>query len=346
MQIRTLSHSIKIKTVELEEMLECHRSFMEPYPLPTIIIAPTVEDDRLAYFDSSSYSIVFQEDFVMNADEHSEKNVLLHELAHAMQHVFDNERDHGATFQEYCRKLGCDPEFSKAKVRATREKKESYARKVEKLLALSSSPYEEESRAALLKAEEIMASHGLEYAFRHRDEDKLYYVVLAVQSRFMLSSKKLFQLIANLTGGFLLYEETGSERTRQASLYGSLEQVETAIYLYSYFNSALERCVGKARRRKKAEGLGFSAESYKVGLLTGLGMKMQQENSEAARALMLSSDRNREIYLDITGCRLRNVRTSLNPNSILDYGSGMEASRNIGIPRSDQRIKGRKLIES
>ena len=346
MQIRTLSHSIKIKLSELRKLMEPYGAYFHPYKLPGILISPTVDDDRLAYFDSSSNSIVFQEDFIMGSDAHSEKNVLLHELAHALQYSYGNEMDHGPSFRKYCEMLGCDPAFSRAKVNATKEKRESYARKVEKLLALSSSPYEEESKAALLKAEEMMAAHGLEYAFKHRDEDKLYYVPLAVQGRFMLSSKKLFQLVANLTGGFLLYEDTESSKLRQACIYGSLEQVETAIYLHSYFSSALERSVRDERRRKKSEGLGFSAESYKVGLVTGLTLKMQQENADAARALTLSSERNREIYLDITGTRLRFVRTYLNPNSILDYGSGMEASRNIGIPRSDERIKGRKLIES
>ena len=345
MQIRTLSQSIKIKIAELEDMLEIYHAFTDPWALPAILISPITENDRLAYFDSSSYCIVFQEDFIMNADEHSEKNVLLHELAHALQYIDSCEVDHGPSFESYCMALGCDPEFSKAKVKATREKRESYARKVEKLLALSESPYEEESKAALMKAEELMAAHGLEYAFRNRDEDRIYYVPLAVQGRFMLSSKKLFQLIANLTGGFLLYEDSDTDERKQASLYGSLEQVETAIYLHSYFSSALERSVKKERKERKAIGLGFSAESYKTGLLTGLLQRMHAENSDAARALALSSDRNREMYLDITGSRLRYTRSVLNPNSMLDYGSGLEESRNIGIPRSDERIKGRKLIE-
>ena len=345
MQIRTLSPSIKIKTEELERMLEPYEVFLKSYPPPTVLIAPTIDDERLAYFDSSSYSIVFQEDFVMNSDEHSVKNVLLHELAHAMQFIFKNEADHGTTFQEYCRMLGCDPEFSRAKVNATREKRESYARKVKKLLALATSPYEEESKAALLKAEELMASHGLEYAFRNRDEDRLYAATLATQGRFMLSTKKLLQLVSNLTGGFLLFEYANIRGQRNACIYGSLDQVETAVYLNSYFTSALERCVKKERNERKKTGQSFSAESYRLGLVTGLIQKMKQENAEATRALTLCSDRNMEMYRRITNARLRSTTSHMNPNSMLDYGSGMEQSRNIGIPRSDERIRGRKLIE-
>ena len=102
MQIRTLSHSIKIKMAELEKLMQPYNAFFHPFDLPGILVSPTHDEDRLAYFDSSSNSIVFQEDFIMSADEHSEKNVLLHELAHALQYIYGSDMDHGASFRKTC----------------------------------------------------------------------------------------------------------------------------------------------------------------------------------------------------------------------------------------------------
>lgn len=36
-------------------------------------------------------------------------DTILHEFAHCMQIIYDNECNHGRTFKEYCDKLGCHP---------------------------------------------------------------------------------------------------------------------------------------------------------------------------------------------------------------------------------------------
>ena len=341
MQIRTLSTSVKIKIEELRKLENGYSAFFSPYPLPQIIVSPTADRSKLAYYDTTSDCIIFQEDFIMNADQYWEKNVLLHELSHALQYKIDGITDHGESFHKYCRWLGVDPDFSKAKVLERSRKTESYARKVEKLLALTTSPYEEEAKSALLKAEELMAEHGLEYAFRNRDEDKLYYVILGEKGRFMQSEKQMYALVRNLTGTFLIYEELSREKKRKASLYGTLEQVETAVYLFGYLGDELERSVKKAKKEKSES---FSKESFRLGLLTGLLSRMQSENSDAERALTLSSRKSMNIYKTITGLKITHRSNTTNLNSLSDYNRGMERSKDIRIPRKGDNQDGKKQI--
>lgn len=341
MQIRTLSLSVKLKIGELEKLESTYAPFFNPYGLPCILVSPIVEESRLAYYDSSVDAIVFQEDFIMNAGAFEERNVLLHELAHALEWKNDGYTDHGKGFRNWCRILGCDPDFSKANLHATLRKEESYARKVEKLLALASSPYEEESRSALMKAEKLMAEHGLRYAFEKRDEDKLYYVVLGEKGRFMQSEKQLFSLVRMLTGSFLIFESQPSSGRRRATLYGTLEQMETAIYLYTYLDDELESSLKRARRTSSGP---FSNESYRIGLIWGLMDRIKGEDASASRALALSTEKSQKLYQQLSGqhVSMRRNRTTL--NSLSDYRRGMERSRNISIPRKNGSMNGQKQI--
>ena len=88
---------------------------------------------------------------------------MLHELAHALDYALHGFLSgHSPSFRECCRMLGLDPGFEKSRVRLSAAERNGRKDRIRKLLALSSSPFENEASEAIRKAKALMAKEGID----------------------------------------------------------------------------------------------------------------------------------------------------------------------------------------
>lgn len=339
MQIGTLSPDAGRTIKDLETIMERWKHLFKGHGLPRILVSPLAEEEKLGYYSPQENVIVLREDFAIFGGKEDVTNVFLHELAHALDFSRNGQAGHGPSFRVCCSELGVAENFSKAHVANLMTDRRKVSDKVAKLLRLASSPYLEEGRSALAMAERLMAMHGLKYAEKNT-EDKLYFVHLLEKKRFMQSEKKMLGLARSLTGCFLVFEST-EDGSRAATAYGSLEQVEGTMYIFSHLRSGMEKALENAIRANGA----IDRESYRIGLLLGLEERLENRDEKLSSALEISSKKNRELYSKLSGARMRCTRSRLQARSASSYELGREMSRDMELPRKGAKWTSARQIE-
>lgn len=155
------------------------------FTFPSIIFSELLGNE-LGHYDPSQHLIVI--DISLSSDSRSEdlENVYLHELAHAIDFVIHKGSKHDSMFASICKALGVDDEFSCAKVNLPKANVKS---KIDKLLALSKSDFEEEASSALNKAKQLMMTNGLEYLYS--DSENELFGCIVDRSRSIANYKKM-----------------------------------------------------------------------------------------------------------------------------------------------------------
>lgn len=349
-RIEALSH----KNLEIASQLDVlGRSRLSqlcsPLELPQVIISSMTEEERLGYYEHGSHLIVLSQELVEEGPMETVEKVYLHELAHALDYAERGFSQHDDQFKKCCSLLHLENDFSKARIKKGRLEKERIRSKVEKLLSLTSSPYEEESKAALRKAESMMAEHGLKYVKQEKEDEVLYKAVLLEGSRFSHSTKMLLNLLSSMTGVFIIFEPAGYGRNnadrevhrKKVSAYGPLEVLEGAIYLYKNLESELEKA---CRKEKKLKGASFSSESFKSGLLGALKIRLGQ-HEETNKALMLSEKKSERLYRRLnSNLRIHTTRSHSSIRSYEDYQRGSLVGKNMELPpKSEKKPKNKQI---
>ena len=116
-----------------------------------ILIAPSLTDRKLGYFSPADKLIVISEEILNSASWHDTENIFIHELGHALAFRLYKDLDHSASFRECCSMLGLEKGFEKSKVKLAAKETEKEKDRIRKLLALSSSPFENEAAEAIKK---------------------------------------------------------------------------------------------------------------------------------------------------------------------------------------------------
>lgn len=310
-------------------------SFYNP-SLPDIIFAETDSVEVLGYFDCKQNVIVLSNNFLDKSLEETCKGIFLHELAHwVVYRKFGSYvKDHGEEFTKVCSELGVPEDFSKARTQAVafNEKKEKLVSKVEKLLALSSSPFEEESHSAIKKAEELMSRYSLEYLTKD-PENQIFGVKTESMKRVDTWKATLHSIVAKMTGCFFLMEKQFSGT--RLSFYGSREQVESAVYLHFYLMESLEDSYKKNKWR--LNGI-TEKNSFLYGLCRSLYETLSQ--SENCTALTVSAERNKSIYRGITSARFSKHVTYSGNNNASYLGSRAASGIDLnGVKNAALRVK-------
>ena len=292
-----------------------------------ICIAPALEEGKLGYFSPSDLSIVISEDAVISCSGDTVRNIFLHELAHAVDWSISGAiSGHSVLFRQYCRMLGTDPGFEKSRVRTGISADRSRKEKIRKLLALSSSPFENEAAEAIRKAQKLMLEGSTE-----AEERVIYTSELYEAKRLPFWTRELAWYASSSSGVYSII--VPRDDSRVITIHGSVEEIELAIYIFDYIISASDQEI----RRMRREGRAVSRGSFICGAVDTLSEKTRgqteegaliaigRENEELAKALIYSKSKVRTSY----------SRTSINRNS---YDLGHDFGNRIDISRS-RRIK-------
>lgn len=291
-----------------------------------IIVSPPLTEDRLGFYDSSGNTIVISEECCSSA--YDAKNVLLHELAHALDFRINGFiSGHSPKFREYCRLLGVDGDFSKSKARLSIRKDRSRRDKIQKLMALSSSPFENEASEAIRKAQSLM----LECRSAEAEGPVIYTADLFSAYRLPSYSAHLLSYLSEATGIYgLRWQDNDGLRT--VRIHGALAETELAVYIYTYLMTSSETAIRKLRK----QGTQVSRTSFMLGAIRSLSSKL---SSTESKSLALINAENEHLAIEIlypeAVIRKRKEKSYYDRES---YGLGNAFGSKLAVPRSEKKL--------
>lgn len=280
--------------------------------------------------------------------------VLKHEMAHQLveelegQKVTD-DKIHGESFKEACKKLGIPDEFSKASINLQahnldwREKKsdettERMLEKVRKLLALATSSNEHEALAAMNRVRELYARHNIEQ-WESQKAPEFYHLVITRNSKRLETYEK--KTIGILVGHFFvqviagqIFQASTGDRYRSIELIGNRESVLMAEYVYHFLIQQSEALVKNAGPLSRV-----SKKSYRLGVLNGFAQKLaaqevavETQDSQLSKALVvLQNDKKRDRYISQVYPRLRTLTSARQRLDRSAYSQGQAEGRKINL---------------
>lgn len=286
-----------------------------------ILISPDLPDSALGLFRPDDRAIIISEELVTEGTREDICNIFLHELAHAIDWLMNHGNGHGSSFHECCRMLGLSPGFSRSRVSLSIRERNSRKEKIRKLMALSSSPFENEAAEAIRKAQKLMIEGNIEIT----DREKIHTAELFSAGRLPFWAKELSSYAGSASGAFVLTLSKPESRT--IMIHGSVEEVELAIYIFDYVVSAAEREI-KAQRKS---GKKVSKGSFICGAVDALSAKT--EKTSESTALMVVEERNRALAkkLIYSDSKIRRTYSSTAIDSG-SYQSGRAFGKGLNIP--------------
>ncbi len=294
-----------------------------------LVIAPSLEGGKLGYFSPSDRLIVLSEEAVRGTDDETVRNIFLHELSHALDLMLSGTlTGHSSSFRRCCQLLGVSPGFEKSHVKTAVRVFEERRDKIKKLLALSSSPFENEAQEAIKKAKELMAKAGI----KDEEDERIYMVPLYAAKRYLFSTRVLLNYVASVTGVYIVISQE-RDGTKTAIAYGSLEETEASIYLYDYITSSAEREIRKMRR----DGIRIEKDSFIRGIVNVLSQHTADSTADNALILIQNNNKNLAKKIVFQSVRITEsaVRTySWNPESF-EKGKGFGSK--LSIPSRIER---------
>lgn len=245
------------------------------------------QEKRLGEFRVDGRLILLSES-LLDFDFSTLRNVFLHEAAHALDYAINGSiSGHSPLFRTYCSTLGVESGFEKARIRETMGREERTKEKIEKLMALSSSPFENEAMVALAKARKLLLDNRNETKVKEREE-KIYFTDLYESGRIPLSASLISAFAGKATEAFILKVRNKNRMVLRA--YGSLDEVESALYLFGNLYSSLEREIKTLRRN----GVKVTKDSFAYGAVPEMEKKLRLQDASCDRALVEVRNENRD----------------------------------------------------
>jgi hypothetical protein len=217
------------------------------YPISVVIYNNRKE---LGYFDPNFYELGFHE-CLMHTKKEQLRDTICHELAHYLTYIYHpNAPSHGIEFRSLCQKIGWGETVSRActylELDTQNLDSEDFPvfRKVQKLLALTTSTNIHEAESAMLKAQELLLKHNLDTSCINSCEEK---VVLRRILGCKKRSTKLSAIAHILSTFFVNVIFRGGQELTYLEISGSLVNVDIAEYVANFLDRELERLWDLAR---------------------------------------------------------------------------------------------------
>lgn len=273
-----------------------NRFLIEKFSYPLQII--TFEDfekrtTKLGYFDSEFYEIGINKVLIFTKDQNLLKNLLRHELAHYFTYIkYGNTvESHGKEFREICKRYNWDKEVYSASIEIT-EKDHSMSpepsailSKIQKLLALSSSPNVHESESATIKANELLLKYNLENISISEENGFSMKRIL----RYKRHSAKMSAICTILRTFFVFPVIGNGQEYSYLEISGKKTNVEIAEYVGYFLDNKLDLLWDNVRKNNPyLKGL-TAKNSFFRGLANGYTDKitsLQKKSSKASTALV------------------------------------------------------------
>ena len=264
------------------------------YPLQIITFEDFEKSTiKLGYFDSEFYEIGINKVLILTKDQNFLKNLLRHELAHYFTYIkYGNTVDaHGKEFREICMRYNWGKEVYSASVEISEKNLSEAPRsnailsKVQKLLALSSSPSAHESESATIKANELLLKYNLENVSTSKENEFLMKRIL----RYKRHSAKVSSICSILRTFFVFPVIGNGQDYCYLEISGKKTNVEIAEYVGHFLDNKLDLLWDNVRKNNPyLKGLA-AKNSFFRGIAKGYTDKiksLQKKSTKASTALV------------------------------------------------------------
>lgn len=203
---------------------------------------------KLGYFDSNFLELGFHE-CLMHTSREQLHNIIRHELAHYI--MFMNYgpyiSPHNPLFRTFCKERGWGEEVYSATTRLETGvnpieiEENSILRKVQKLMALSTSCNVNESEQAMIKAQQLLLKHNIDsrYAENSVDEDEKFFLKRIMQQK--KENAKMRAIASILETFFVNTIFNRVEEYIYLEVTGTAVNIEIAEYVAAVLDKELER---------------------------------------------------------------------------------------------------------
>lgn len=302
------------------------------YPLHIVVFE---HPNKLGYFSSSFYEIGINKALMFVRDEKILLNVIRHEIAHYLTFIEygDSVDAHGKEFRGICDKYNWGKDvylssvtFSKDDLLKEKKTNERILRKIEKLLALSSSSSINESTQAALKANELLLKHNVD-AISNNEDFVLKRILSTKRSTIKL------QAISDILRSFFVYPVLNhSKKGIYLEISGKMINVEIAEYVGYFLNNKMEELWDKTKKEKKLKGL-TAKNSFFRGLAKGYLDKISicnTQNGNTRKILVI--EKQLETQVKLIYPKLKNSKASYKHHELANQ-AGKIAGNNLQIQK-------------
>ncbi len=262
------------------------------YPLRIVIFNNA---KMLGYFDPNFYELGFHE-CLMHSSKQQLGQVIRHELAHYITFIQHGERaqSHGPEFKTFCQEMGWGQEVYRATtcldggIETLLKEESSVLRKVQKLMALTTSNNKNEAEAAMIKSQQLLLKHNLESPhFDDTNEGKMFLKRIMQQKRISAKMRCIGQILETF---FVNIVYSRSRDFICLEILGNAVNVEIAEYVASVLDSDLDHLWKKAQQESSLKGT-LAKNSFFIGLAKGYCNKIRalkrEHHGAITQALMV-----------------------------------------------------------
>lgn len=208
--------------------------------------------------------------------------------------------------------------------------------KIQKLLALADSPNENEARAAMLKAKELMAKHKMsEDDFKKEDEQLVH--LLCEDVTWTTDSGKIWMvelctLIATNYMCTASWQTMKGTRTHTLVITGFSDEAKVCMDVTGYALGFVENATRRLTRGMKADRAKATQMSYAKGFTLGLEMAFDMQKQEHPEwGLVVVKSKELEEYEQTLGSR--DVKTKKQAFDPLAYMKGQKDGQEFNAKR-------------
>jgi hypothetical protein len=233
-----LSHEVGLK-VGRERFYD--KKQRTSYPIQVVIYN---HKSPLGYFDPQFYELGFHES-LMHGSSSQLCSIIRHELAHYLTFIEHGPaiQPHGPEFKAFCQNMNWGGEISRATICLeeidTKENPENHIlRKVQKLMALASSPNLHEAEQAVIKSQQLLMKYNLDVKEIETDEERYILARVLQQKKESAKMRAIAKILATFFVSCIFRK---GKDTICLEILGSAIKVEIAQYVAEVLDGDLER---------------------------------------------------------------------------------------------------------
>lgn len=255
-----------------------------------------IYNDRnmLGYFDANFCEMGFHEK-LMYVDKKHLNNVIRHEIAHYITFIKYGYpvTPHGIEFRAFCKQHGWGEDVYSATVNVNEDssiaslEESDVFRKIQKLMALSTSSNKHEAELAMIKSQQLLLKHNIDSKYMGSEEEKM------VLKRIMKQPQKnaRMQAIGCILPSFFVNVvfSRGQDGT-YLEILGTEVNVQIAEYVAVSLQDKLDNLWIQTKKEHDLKGA-LAKNSFFLGVAKGYCNKIQSlkksYSSDEANALMV-----------------------------------------------------------
>lgn len=308
------------------------------YPIKIVIYN---NKRMLGYFDADFYEMGFHQ-CLMHARKSDLKDVIRHELAHYMVFIKYGigVKPHGEEFKAFCKEIGWDKEVSKATIHLLQEENifevqnSAIFRKIQKLMALSTSSNPHEAEQAMIKSQQLLLKHNIEaYSVT---EENFFLKRLMKQKKETAKMRAIGKILETF---FVHVVYSRGQDFICLEILGDAINIEIAEYVAHVLDIELEKLWKQAQQQAYLSGT-VAKNSFFLGIAKGYCNKIEAfqkvQNTSGSTALIVIEKKLAEAKMmayDRLSSKTSRRRVCKNSSSLGEQ-IGKKLSINPGIRQS------------